>query len=613
MKKLLIVGHPSSDLLEVEKLLNERGMAKALPSHRERMAPVEVGSTLLKAHATQRVSVSERAVLSAGHALQPYQSRYAQLDVAPVWNGLAMDLMLGNLDQPLWGWADPDAIQLLDYWQKLDPEMAFVLVYDAPVNFLMRRGTEQSELTTTQLQKLMQQWVGYHSALLQFHKRYGDRTLLVHAGQVRVSADRYLQQMRAHLLTPLHGADADEDTTRGAAGAPINATFPIASSQVDDREGEPTSGHENARLREYVASNLLAQHPEVNAMWEELQAAADLPEQGEHKHAPSALDAWRDLGERERNSKELQARLLEQKQRAAAHALEQQTQLNLTKQQQAAQSRQLSVVQQELDQAKQNADALQTDQVLLMAQLTKVQEGLELAAQDKQENLRRIQQQNAKLDTAGRDLDDARKQVNELETQAKQHTAKLLAAQRELDESRKELEELHKEKQKQQADTTQKLFEAAHHADELNKDNALLLEQLTKVQVELERRHLLEQQEKHLAANPQMYGAANRVRGHLSFRLGAVMIQRSKSVTGWLGMPLALRREAKAFHAERLQRQSQKLPPVTSYADAAEADKVRSTLSYRLGSTLLRDIRSPLGWMRMPLSMCGEVIAFKKS
>ena len=32
-----------------------------------------------------------------------------QIDVAPVWQGLAMDLMLGNLDEPLWGWADPQA------------------------------------------------------------------------------------------------------------------------------------------------------------------------------------------------------------------------------------------------------------------------------------------------------------------------------------------------------------------------------------------------------------------------------------------------------------------------------------------------------------------------
>ena len=29
--------------------------------------------------------------------------------------------MLGNLEENFWGWSDPNAIYLLDYWKQLDP------------------------------------------------------------------------------------------------------------------------------------------------------------------------------------------------------------------------------------------------------------------------------------------------------------------------------------------------------------------------------------------------------------------------------------------------------------------------------------------------------------
>jgi hypothetical protein len=55
-----------------------------------------------------------------------------QTQVAAVWQGMVLDLMLSNLDQPLWGWADPQAVYLLDYWKEQDPQVVFVLVYDEP-------------------------------------------------------------------------------------------------------------------------------------------------------------------------------------------------------------------------------------------------------------------------------------------------------------------------------------------------------------------------------------------------------------------------------------------------------------------------------------------------
>lgn len=105
--------------------------------------------------------------------------------------------------------------------------------------------------------------------------------------------------------------------------------------------------------------------------------------------------------------------------------------------------------------------------------------------------------------------------------------------------------------------------------------------------------------------------AADRVRRHLSFRLGAVMLDHSKSIIGWLTMVPALvwqlieyRRDIKHMPV---------LPPLSSYPDAHEAERIRQFLSYRLGNVMLRHLRSPWGWLRMPWALRKEIASFHEA
>ena len=154
----------------------------------------------------------------------------------------------------------------------------------------------------------------------------------------------------------------------------------------------------------------------------------------------------------------------------------------------------------------------------------------------------------------------------------------------------------------------------ASAAVDLEKENELLLTQLHKVQEELER-HYLENSKLKATQKPQpqaYYGAADRVKQQLSYRLGATMIRQSRSIGGWLNMPFALRAEAKRYTQDQAANKSLQLPPITQYRDAHEAELIKQHLSYRLGACLVANTKTLGGRISLPWSLYAEVMAFRK-
>ena len=84
MAKVLIVGHPSSNYQTIEKLLHSYGMLPALPSKQTNMAASEIDATLIK---------------SINKEVSSYPAVPVQLTIGSIWDSLAMDLFLGNIDQ----------------------------------------------------------------------------------------------------------------------------------------------------------------------------------------------------------------------------------------------------------------------------------------------------------------------------------------------------------------------------------------------------------------------------------------------------------------------------------------------------------------------------------
>ncbi|TQV61495.1 MAG: hypothetical protein FNT29_11365, partial [Halothiobacillaceae bacterium] len=192
MNKVLIVGHPSSGYHEVEVILHRYGLGTAKASRREGLTPFEISQSLLKAHGAP----SLRSVLS--------EDEFMRIEPGAVWHGMALDLMLGNIDQPLWGWSDPQNIFLLDYWASLDPRLTFVLVYTEPQRALMEAAQQGNETPATdEIEQLIDNWVAFNGALLRFFLRNPKRCLLVHSQQVSCAVDSYLGRLQPLLETPL--------------------------------------------------------------------------------------------------------------------------------------------------------------------------------------------------------------------------------------------------------------------------------------------------------------------------------------------------------------------------------------------------------------------------
>lgn len=511
MNKIAIVGHRTSGYRDVEALLHQCGMESARLSRREALSPQEISVALCKAHGVP--PLEEIAT----------EGELEQIQAGAVWNGMALDLLLGNIDQRLWGWADPQSIFLLDYWASIDPKLTFVLVYDEPQRMLLESLEQESEgIAGSSIERMLDNWVAYNAAMLRFYSGNPHRCLLVHSQQVRRAMDSYLQQLQPLLDTPLvHAgppldgmevssvAPADEEGAVAARESVTDAILPLNPLSPDSGGLAVRLGHEEAAGR-YVAEGVLASHPRAIQLYQDLQAAASLPLDADVAH-PDPATAWQAMA----------------RQRALA------------------------------------AEFMRQLQSVLSAE---------------RERAAHLQ---AERDTLARQYEEQILQLKDAQG-AKVADAALLIER-----------------------------------ESLITENKLLLDQLQLAHEELERYRLGAQRSK-IGKSAQKkgkltyYGAADRIRRQLSYRLGAVMIQRSRSLDGWLTMPWALISEVRAFKKGRAMVSAEKLPPIRMYQDAAEAERVKQHLAYRLGDVLMKNAKSPVGWIKLPFALIRSAKQFRR-
>jgi len=162
MNIVITTGHPYSGFQSVHTLLIEAGLAQAGVSKREGMSATEFHGRVLSAQGVDLTMPASLAPVTPGR----------------VWDNLAADLFLGNLEAPDWGWADPGAVWLLDFWSQFDPQIRFVLVYASP-DFVVGEMLRQGALSADGVPQAMASWVAYHTELLRFFHRHRDRCILV--------------------------------------------------------------------------------------------------------------------------------------------------------------------------------------------------------------------------------------------------------------------------------------------------------------------------------------------------------------------------------------------------------------------------------------------------
>lgn len=127
-----------------------------------------------------------------------------------------------------------------------------------------------------------------------------------------------------------------------------------------------------------------------------------------------------------------------------------------------------------------------------------------------------------------------------------------------------------------------------------------------------ERSNKKEQQSnsKKLETPKKIYGAAEAIKADLPYKLGNVLVS-AKKPDQIVKLPMTLMKEYKSFEKESGHLYSPL--KLDEYADAREAEKVKKHLSYQLGKIMVDSKQSPKKLISLPLNMGKLIISFKKN
>ncbi|MDR2789435.1 MAG: hypothetical protein LBB59_00430 [Campylobacteraceae bacterium] len=551
MNKVIITGHPSSAYEEVEELLHICGMAYAEKSVREGFTPQQITQTLCRAH-----GVSE------------YGKNIKQIEIGALWHSMVLDLMLANIDKSFWGWSDPNIIYLLNFWKSIDPNIAFILVYDKPESALTRHDITHFN-GQNDIKDGLNAWGAYNLELLNFYRQNQDRCLLVHAQQVRLSAASYIQQLRVRISKNLKFpdkilwkgteilCDTPKKPPRNRKNAKQNEEFEAGQTVITANVPAPylADNQNDNPLSRYIAKALTHGSRQSMRVYKELQESANLPLLNEGIDGIAAVDAWQAMAE----------------------------QIYKTQ----AQTKQIENLSEQLSRAEQNAQdivrSLEGGISRAKAEYESVKNHADFLKHEQESLHVKLNEQSKKFADIEKQKVEFSHTIQQIEKSAKEKAEQLEQLKKQLEEAKKIAAE--KEKQAKELDAKNRELQSKAQDGELKQENEILLSQLHQVQEELEKYYLENQELKKNAkpiAAPKLYGAKERVKNTLEYRIGAAIIEH------WRSGKLTLLSAAKKVQKEWENRpKPANLPPLEEYADAEKGYKAKKHLSYRLGLTWL--------------------------
>ena len=437
-----------------------------------------------------------------------------------LWDQLAGDLLLANLDSPLWGWANHDSLWLLEYWLELSPDIHALLLCVSPRSWLAQ--VLLSDELAPGVQAIMDQWQSQHEQLLQVHLRHPQRTLLVDAEDCLAHPRALVERCIAAWQLPLRAEElarlgtprpASDPLTRYLAAELLRDQAAVASLQreldmVQTRLGpDERSTDESASLGGALTDATgFADQPPISV----LEVVVVLREQ---RHELQSLHAAQErVGEHNAAlEKTLKAVMEDAAQRtlqlgqalkvAEAEAFEQAERVSVLNTHVNQLDRALEQLEQEKTCAESRHEAAEAENKRLHIQLKQLQEALEryvLQHQEAKQDMEQWQQdlarQKAEREKLAAELKAAQAETAEQKVEATKQKA----------ESDKAIEAVRAEAVTQAArvgelsaridQIEQDKADAEAKRAEADEENELLLAQLHQVQEELER-YFLQHQE----------------------------------------------------------------------------------------------------------------------
>jgi hypothetical protein len=154
---------------------------------------------------------------------------------------VASDLLLANLESPLWGWCNPDSVWLIDFWLELDTDLRAVLIAISPQRWL---ADQLSDPEAPSPDQILKDWYCVHQQILRQHLRHPQRTVVIDADEALTAPALVIEHLKQHWQLPLEGTDV---------------------SPVKQTEQQP--------LVWYFAEQICAQMPDIMSLQQELQAS----------------------------------------------------------------------------------------------------------------------------------------------------------------------------------------------------------------------------------------------------------------------------------------------------------------------------------------------------
>ena len=318
-------------------------------------------------------------------------------------------------------------------------------------------------------------------------------SLLVNTQQVKLRTTEYLQQVSKQI--GLNSAEIDDN-----AIVTLQETF-------EDESTDP--------LFSYLVSDVLKEYPNITNLFEEMQSVANLPFNVFNETQYSALDALLAL----QNDKEQYSSLQEK--------------ISSAKKANEAYKSQIASLEKKQKELAELEKSKTSENEELLTQLMSVQEELEKYYLESQKNAKELTLLEKTLKEKQKENESLAKET----TSVKQSKAKELeSVKKVIAQKVKENEEL-----KTKLDSFQKRQKELQELEKSKtSENEELLTQLMSVQEELEKYYLENRRLKEKKQEvKRYYGAAERVKQQLSYRLGAKMIEESKSFGGILTMPFS--------------------------------------------------------------------------
>ncbi|AKD39596.1 protein HyaE [Pasteurella multocida] len=576
MKKVIIIGHKQSNYQDVEKVFQCYGMSPPIPSKREKMSPIEIGHVLNKVlpsleDTPKNISLlsNKKSKIKKGSSSKNKSHKHTKTKAiqttSSIWDNLSLDLMLANIEQNFWGWSDPNAIQILDYWANLDPNIHFVFVYDKPENLFQYYSLEEAiKLDKHTVQEKFEEWQTYNEKILTYFNKYKDRSVLLNTQQLQNTKKTSLSEIYKHISAP-------DALVKKLSEPSLNKEMEIIEVNQE------LSHQEECPLSHFIVSQIIKNSPTVTQVYEELQSHADLPYISEQKlvnDTDFAFLAWKDMIQKQIDTNQYQ--------------YEKELELNTIKEHQLETNKKYQLAEQELLEKQKEIEQIKDENEKVKSEKVKLNEHVQSTHKmlsEKEKEIACIKNENI----------SAQEEIQE----------KFQEANKRKQELEQELKAISDKKALLEAENSQK----TQLSESLENENKALLEQIQFIQEELEKLYLDNQT---LKAKPRLYGAADRIKNQLTYRLGYKIQKHGKSLFGIIFLPFILFFTYLGFKREMKKYEWNTLPPIHEYEDVHEANRIKSHLSYKLGVIFLQEINNPFKWLTLPYKLIKEGKRFKQ-